>query len=104
MKLIMPAVIPDSYQDLLQKLAFYDQMKVHRVQIDMVDGVFAGSGASWPLNADQDLHNHAATGSLLPHVDRVKYEADLLCKNPEPLVTDLVNLGVVRLTLHAQVH
>jgi len=102
MKLIMPAVIPSSYQDLLEKLTFLDQVRVHRVQIDMVDGVFAGP-ASWPFAAgQQDLHDRAATGMLLPHVDRVKYEADLLCKDPEPFVADLVNLGFVRLTLHAE--
>lgn len=101
MKLVMPAVIPTSYQDLLDKLAFFDQVKAHRVQIDMVDGVFA-SPASWPFTAGQDLHNRAATGTLLPHVDRVKYEADLFCKDPEPIITDLVNMGVVRLTLHAE--
>jgi ribulose-phosphate 3-epimerase len=101
MKLIMPAVIPASYQDLLEKLAFFDQVKVHRVQIDMIDGVFA-EPASWPFTCGEDLHNHAATGTLLPHVDRVKYEIDLLCKDPEKVVADLVNLGAVRLTLHAE--
>jgi ribulose-phosphate 3-epimerase len=101
MKLIMPAVIPASYQNLLEKLAYFDQVRAHRVQIDMVDGVFA-EPASWPYTALADLHDRAATGTLLPHVDRVKYEADLLCKDPEAIVTQLVNMGVVRLTLHAE--
>ncbi len=101
MKLIMPAVIPASYQNLLEKIAFFDQVKAHRIQIDMVDGVFA-EPASWPFTAGQDLHDRAATGTLLPHLDRVKYEADLLCKDPEPIVASLVNLGVIRLTLHAE--
>lgn len=101
MKLIMPAVIPASYQDLVDKLSRIDQVKPHRVQVDMVDGVFA-EPASWPFTAGQDLHDRVATGTLLPHVDRVKYEADLMCKDPEALVTRLVNFGFVRLTLHAE--
>lgn len=101
MKLIMPAVIPASYEDLLEKLAYFDRVKAHRVQIDMVDGEFAAP-ASWPFTAEHELHDKAATGEILPHIDRVKYEADLFCKDPERIVTSLVNLGVIRLTLHAE--
>jgi ribulose-phosphate 3-epimerase len=101
MNLVVPAVIPTSYHDLLEKLTFFDQIPSHRVQIDMVDGVFAFP-PSWPYTAGTDLHDRVATGTLLPRLDRVKYEADLLCKDPESIATDLLNLGIARLTVHAE--
>ncbi len=97
----MPAVIPTSYQDLLEKFNYFDQVLAHRVQVDMVDGIFA-TPASWPYTAGSDLHDRVAGGTVLPRIDRVKYEADLLCKDPERIATDLVNFGFVRLTVHAE--
>ena len=101
MNLVVPAVIPTSYQDLLDKLAIFDQIPSHRVQIDMVDGVFA-TPTSWPYTAGTDLHDRVAGGALLPRLDRVKYEVDLFCKDPEAIAADLLNLGIARITVHAE--
>ena len=101
MKLVVPAVIPTSFHDLEEKLTYFDQIPSRRIQIDIVDGVFAFP-PSWPYSAGSDLHERVMQGTLLPRLDRVKYEADLLCKDPERISVDLLNLGVVRLTLHAE--
>lgn len=101
MNLVVPAVIPTSHHDLLEKLTLFDQIPSHRVQVDMVDGMFAFP-PSWPYTAGADLHDRASRGELLPRLDRVKYEADLLCRDPEAVAVDLLNLGFQRLTLHAE--
>ncbi|PIR83475.1 hypothetical protein COU19_00020 [Candidatus Kaiserbacteria bacterium CG10_big_fil_rev_8_21_14_0_10_56_12] len=102
MRLLVPAVIPASYRELIDALAYIDQIPSRRVQVDFVDGSFA-SPASWPFNVPgADLHDHVGQGIFLPRLDRVKYEADLLCKEPEKIVADLINFGFVRLTLHAE--
>ena len=43
MSLIVPAVLPSSLEDLKEKLALFAKLPaVSRVQIDVVDGKFAG--------------------------------------------------------------
>ncbi|MFA7302611.1 MAG: HisA/HisF-related TIM barrel protein [Candidatus Paceibacterota bacterium] len=102
MRLLVPAVIPASYRELMDRLAYFDQIPARRVQVDFVDGVFA-TPASWPYNTEgSDLRNHIGQGIFLPRLDRVKYEADLLCKDPEKIAPELINFGFVRLTLHAE--
>jgi len=101
MKLLVPAVIPTSYLDLTEKLTYFDQIPTRRVQVDIVDGIFA-MPPSWPFIDGTDLHDRVIRGEYLPRLDRVKYEADLLCKDPESIAADLINFGFVRLTIHAE--
>lgn len=101
MKFIVPAILPSSYHDLKEKLVFLDHIPPRRVQIDIVDGEFAWP-PSWPYLAGTELHTLVAQGESLPHLDRIEYEADLMCKDPEAIATDLVNFGVTRLTLHVE--
>lgn len=85
----------------MEKLTYFEQIPARRVQIDLVDGEFAAP-ASWPFNAGSDLHDRVHQGTFLPRLERVKYEADLMCKDPEKIVADLINFGIVRLTIHAE--
>jgi ribulose-phosphate 3-epimerase len=86
----------------MDKIAYFDQIPARRVQVDFVDGVFAFP-PSWPYNTPgADLHDRVGQGIILPRLERVKYEADLMCKDPEKIATDLINIGFVRLTLHAE--
>jgi len=101
MHLVMPAVIPTSFHDLEEKLTLFDQIPTTRVQIDMIDGLFAFP-PSWPYNSGTELRDRVQRGEMLPRLDRVKYEADLLCNAPEKIASHLLDLGVVRLTIHAE--
>jgi len=85
----------------MDKLAYFDQIPSRRVQVDFIDGEFAFP-PSWPYTAGSDMHDRVSQGVFLPRLDRVKYEADLLCKDPEKIAADLINFGFVRLTLHAE--
>lgn len=102
MGLIVPAVLPSSRADLEEKLALLARIKsVTRVQIDVVDGKFA-IPASWPYTAQKDLRNIIERGEMLPHLDRIAYEIDLMCLDAEFVAGEWLALGATRLTFHAE--
>mgnify|MGYP001611208333 CR=1 FL=1 len=102
MAFIVPAVLPSSREDLEEKLALFAKMpSVSRVQIDVVDGKFAAP-ASWPYTAPLELRDASMRGELLPCVDRITYEIDLMCLNAERASEAWVALGASRLTFHAE--
>ena len=102
MSLIVPAVLPASRKDLEEKLALFARIPaVSRVQIDIVDGKFAGS-ASWPYTASQELRDMVDSGAMLPHLDRLAYEIDLMCLDAERMAEAWLALGATRLTFHAE--
>lgn len=109
MGLIVPAVLPTSRTDLEEKLALLTRINsVSRVQIDVVDGRFA-TPASWPYFAKAtqgtpypELKAMVQKGEMLPHLDRLTYEIDLMCTNAEVMAEAWLALGATRLTFHAE--
>lgn len=102
MSIVVPAVLPSSRQDLEEKLALFAKIpSVSRVQIDVVDGKFAAP-ASWPYTAPLELRDASMRGDLLPCVDRIAYEIDLMCLDAERASEAWVALGASRLTFHAE--
>lgn len=112
MGLIVPAVLPSSRADLEKNLALIARIpSVSRVQIDVVDGKFAGP-ASWPyssgtksdlvLGKPKELQAMMQKGEMLPHLDRFTYEIDLMCVDAERMAEAWLALGVTRLTFHAE--
>ncbi|MFI5260402.1 MAG: hypothetical protein ACHQU0_01230 [Candidatus Paceibacteria bacterium] len=102
MSLVVPAVLPSSRIDLEEKLALFAGIpSVTRVQIDVVDGRFA-SPASWPYTAPEELRELISRGEMLPHLDRITYEIDLMCHDPETAAEAWLALGASRLTFHAE--
>ncbi len=102
MNLIVPAVLPSSRTDLEEKLALFTAVpSVSRVQVDVVDGKFA-SPASWPYSAPGELHDMISRGEMLPHLDRIAYEIDLMCLDAECAARDWLAVGASRLTFHAE--
>jgi len=99
MSLTVPAVLPTSREDLEKKLALFAKMpSVSRVQIDVVDGKFA-TPASWPYTAPLELRD---ASNLLPCLDRIAYEIDLMCLDAAPASEAWIALGASRLTFHAE--
>ncbi|TSC69769.1 MAG: ribulose-phosphate 3-epimerase [Parcubacteria group bacterium Gr01-1014_49] len=102
MGLIVPAVLPSSRIDLEEKLALFARIPlVSRVQIDVVDGHFA-SPASWPYSAPGELQSRAKQSIMLPDLDRITYEIDLMCHDAERAAGSWLTLGAARLTFHAE--
>ncbi len=102
MSLIVPAVLPSSRKDLEEKLALFASIpSVSRVQIDVVDGHFA-TPASWPYSAPAELRVMVERNEMLPALDRIAYEIDLMCLDAEHAVGAWLALGATRLTFHAE--
>lgn len=88
--------------DLEEKLALLASIPaVSRIQIDVVDGLFA-SPASWPYSADAtELRRKIERHEMLPHLDRIEYEVDLMCFDALRAAGEWLALGVSRITFHA---
>ena len=102
MSLVVPAVLSSSREDFLEKLERLVRIpSVARVQIDVVDGMFA-TPASWPYTAPHELSEMRAQGGMLPELDRVAYEIDLMCLYALDAADTWLALGSTRLTFHAE--
>jgi ribulose-phosphate 3-epimerase len=102
MSLVIPAVLPSKRKDLEEKLALLTRIpSISRVQIDVVDGKFA-SPASWPYTAPAELQQMVTNGHMLPQLNRIEYEIDLMCLDAERMAEPWLTLGATRLTFHAE--
>ncbi len=102
MGIIVPAVIPASRQDLEDKLARLSGL-CEEVQIDIVDGVYAGP-ASWPYTKDakDEPARMLENGEMLPYAGSFRFEIDLMSRDPESVAGTWIALGATRLTVHAE--
>lgn len=101
MSVIVPAVLPQSKQDLDEKLSLFSSFAgVERIQIDVVDGRFA-SPASWPYNAPDTFAQMMKRGEYLPYAEHIAYEVDLMCVDAYVAAESWLSLGARRLTFHA---
>lgn len=102
MSIVVPAVLPSSRADLREKLALFARIPgVSRVQIDVVDGRFA-TPASWPYNAPAEFQTMISHTQMLPRLERIEYEVDLMCIDVERAAAAWLALGATRLTFHAE--
>ncbi|MDP2651698.1 MAG: hypothetical protein Q8O94_01010, partial [bacterium] len=102
MGLVVPAVLPSSKRELEEKLQLFSRIpSIRRVQIDVVDGHFA-SPASWPYTAPAEFRSMVAKGEMLPQLDHLEYEIDLMCLDAEQAAGAWLALGVSRLTFHVE--
>lgn len=101
MGIIVPAIIPTSRQDLDAKLSKLSGL-CEEVQIDIVDGVFAGP-ASWPYTGDTtEAARMLADGELLSKTGEFRFEIDLMSADPESAAGTWIGLGASRLTIHSE--
>ena len=119
MSIVVPAVLPSSRKDFQEKLDFFAQISsVNRIQIDVVDGRFA-TPASWPYFAKAtqgtpyfakatqgtpypELEAMVKKGEMLPRLDRIEYEIDLMCNDAELAAAAWLALGAMRFTFHVE--
>ncbi len=101
MGIIVPAVIPTSRKDLEEKLSQLSGV-CEEVQIDIVDGVFAGP-PSWPYSTDpNEPEQMLSDGELLPYAGEFTFEIDLMSADPEGAAGAWIGLGASRLTVHSE--
>jgi len=97
---IIPAIIPQSPDDLRAHMALIDGF-VPTVQIDVMDGVYTPE-ASWPYAGDDD----GLFGRILeeeegfPFWQEMNIEADLMVSHPEEVFEEWIKAGVARIIFH----
>jgi len=99
---VIPAIMPDSYDDLVEKAGRVKGI-VPCAQIDVMDGKFVPS-VSWPYNKKgvSQFKSMIENGEMLPFWDEIDYEIDLMVENPESVVEDWVELGAHRIIVHLE--
>ncbi|MEX0931432.1 MAG: hypothetical protein WDZ88_01640 [Candidatus Paceibacterota bacterium] len=98
---ILPAVMPESFSDLEEKMKLMEGL-VSMVQVDVMDGIFVPS-KSWPYNENdrESFTQLIEKKNLFPSWEKVSFEVDLMVANPEAVVTDWVTLGAKRIIVHS---
>lgn len=102
---IIPAIMPDSFEDLAAKAARVKGL-VPIAQIDIMDGIYVGS-KSWPYTEggtkrEQHFVAMSAQDEGLPYWDELDYEIDLMIAEPEKHIEEWFPLGASRLIFHIE--
>jgi ribulose-phosphate 3-epimerase len=99
---VLPAIIPESYEDLSCKMSAVKGI-VKLVQVDVCDGKFVHS-ESWPYIADDENHFEKITeeDEGFPFWESMDFEADLMIKNPEESVEKWIKAGAKAIVLHIE--
>ena len=102
---IIPAIMPDTYEDLVAK-AKRVQGHVPLAQIDIMDGAFVKS-KSWPYSEGgtrKEPHFVAlmAQDEGMPFWEELDYEIDLMIGEPEKHIDEWLPLGASRLIFHIE--
>src|SRR3989344_3538321 len=97
---VIPAILPESLEDLKAHLLRVRGL-VKRVQIDIVDGVFAPS-RTWPYTAGghDELARLADRSDGLPLWQEFDFELDMMVRNPEVVVDVWLHAGVGSVIVH----
>lgn len=100
MSIIVPAILPASKEDLVEKLSKVCGL-VDEVQVDIVDGKYA-SPPTWPYTTGpSELARMLATADMIPNSGQCRIEIDLMVENPESTAGAWIELGASRITVHA---
>lgn len=98
---IVPALLPQNFADLEEAVARVAAF-VPRVQVDIVDGIFAPS-RTWPFQGDRGEFK-ALTGEErgLPHWEDMEYEIDMMVVKPEEKMDAWIAAGASALIIHRE--
>ncbi|GMU73898.1 MAG: ribulose-phosphate 3-epimerase [Candidatus Campbellbacteria bacterium] len=98
---VVPAIIPDTYEDITAKAGLV-RSSVSRVQLDVADGTYAPS-KTWPYNGDDGhMQRLASEDEGLPLWDEINYEVDLLIDEPEKEIDTWIRVGVAAAVVHIE--
>lgn len=96
---IIPAILPKSFKDL-EEHATRMRGIAKKVQIDIVDGRFAGS-KTWPYKDRGSFDKIVSEEHGLPYWQEIDYEFDLMIENPVEEVMNFVQAGGSHVVVHA---
>ncbi len=99
---VLPAILPESYEDLNCKMSTVKDI-VKLVQVDVCDGKFVPS-KSWPYVFDEENHFEKITEEAegFPLWQDMDFEADLMIKNPETEAEKWIKAGAKAIVLHIE--
>lgn len=99
---IIPAIMPESVEDIRKKLTDIMGM-ASTIQLDLMDGNFV-KGITWPYNhSDDDWYEKIlAEEEGLPFWDRFNYEFDLMINNAKEQFDVFTRLGASRVVFHME--
>lgn len=99
---ILPAIIPESFEDLQDKMSVVNGL-VETVQVDICDGKFVPS-KSWPYIHDREGEFqkliHESDG--FPFWDSLDFEIHLMVEEPQTVAEDWIRVGAKRIVLHIE--
>src|SRR6185369_12043546 len=100
---IIPAILPETYRELVDKL---DIVAGHAktVQVDICDGGYVPS-KTWPFlkgpaSEDSIFEEIISQEQALPHWDIVDFEFDLMVRDAHSKIPDFIAAGATRIVVH----
>lgn len=97
---IIPAIMPQNYDDLDEKMSLFVGV-VPMVQLDIMDGKFVPA-RTWPYPRDTHFDAILAEEEGMPSWENIDFEADLMIKDPELWVPKWVTAGARRIIVHVE--
>lgn len=99
---IIPAILPEDFDDLREHLALVRGI-APMVQVDIVDGEFAPD-PTWPYANDPGgiFERLAAEEEAMPFWKEIDFEMDMMVHRAEDTVHDWLRAGAGRIILHVE--
>lgn len=97
---IIPAVMPKSYEDLVEKAGLFAGVSP-LIQLDIMDGKFVPA-RTWPYPHDAHFDAIVAEDEGMPEWETLSFEADLMIENPEAWVPKWITAGAQRIIVHVE--
>lgn len=98
---IIPAVMPKSFDDLVEKAGFFAGV-VPLIQLDIMDGKFVPA-RTWPYHPGDEYFKEILSEERgMPEWDILDYEVDLMIEKPEEHVLKWVMAGALRIIVHVE--
>lgn len=96
---IIPAILPEDFVDLEEKLGLVVG-RVPMVHVDVMDGSFTPKSA-WPYkDSQEEFLRITEEMEGFPYWEDVSFEAHLMVKDPEAIAEDWIKAGAERLIVH----
>lgn len=95
---IIPAILPASFKDL-QKTLTRLQGVAPRVQVDVVDGVYAHA-KTWPYKDSGTFETIVKEERGLPFWESLDYQFDLMIADPAAEIERYVSAGATQVVIH----
>lgn len=97
---IIPAVMPKTYDDLVDRIAGFVGV-VPLIQLDIMDAKFVPA-RTWPYPHDNHFDAIVIEEEGMPHWEDIDFEVDLMIENPEAWVEKWVTAGARRIIVHVE--